>query len=173
MTDLEGIGVPDPYQAGLYPGYLWACREMKRAFIKYGVDKVMPLWVSIHDPIGTVMESMLTYKKALDWFPAMCEQGAVGSGSFCGWFCAEMDYKEVIDFSREHDLYCSCALSDRVLLNGPISAIEEEIKQRCEYGKLNPKFAIGIAAVAYLTPISNFEAAIATAKRYGKLWEAQ
>ena len=80
-----------------------------------------------------------------------------------------MDYQKVIDFSREHDLYCSCALSDRVLLNGPISAIEEETKRRCEYGKSHHKFAIGIAAVDYLTPILNFEAAIAAAKRYGKI----
>ena len=50
-----------------------------------------------------------------------------------------------------------------------LSAIEEETKRRCEYGKSHPKFAIGIAAVDYLTPISNFEVAIAAAKRYGKI----
>ena len=249
VADLEGLGVPDPYQAGLFPGYLWACREMKRVFTKYGVDTVMPLWVSITDPMATVLESMigwtgfiialrknpelcrramdlatewvirvgramidmgagcimmcsypgivpikgnewmlecyarigkvlgsqvatwygLTYEKALDWLPAMYEREAVGPKSFRGWFCAEMDYQKVVDFSREHDLYCSCALSDKVLLNGPISAIEEEVKKRCEYGKSHPKFAIGIAAVDYITPQANFEAAIAAAKRYGKI----
>ena len=51
----------------------------------------------------------------------------------------------------------------------PISTIEEEIKVRCEYGKPHPKFAIGIAAVDYSTPPTNFEAAIAAAKKYGRL----
>lgn len=249
IADLENVGVPNPEKDGLYPGYLWACREMKRIFTEYGVDKVMPLWVSIIGPMGTAMESMvgwnqfliamrknpelcrrtmdlaaewviklgqaltdlgtdcvvvcdyigilpiegnelmidfytrigktlssqvtpwhaLTYEKALAWLPVMYEKNAVGLKSFRGWFCAEIDYQKAIDFSREHDLYCSCALSDRVLLNGPISAIEEDIKRRCEYGKSHPKFAIGIAAVDYSTPPANFEAAIASAKRYGRL----
>ena len=250
VADLEGIGVPDPRKDGLYPGYLWACREIKRIFTQYGVNKVMPLWVCIGvDPLGTAAMFMvgltqfmvatrknpelcrrtmdlaakwqirlgqalidmgadclmmcaypgvmpikgnewmmeyytkigkvlgsqvplwyaLTYEKALDWFPVMYERGAVGPKSFRGWFCAEMDYQKAVDFSREHDLYCSCALSDRVLLNGPISAIEEEIKKRCEYGKSHPKFAIGIAAVDYLTPISKFKADIAAATRYSKV----
>ncbi len=249
VADLEGLEVPDPKKDGLYPGYLWACREMKQTFTQYGVDKVMPLGVSIIGPMGTAMESMvgwtefmvaagknpelcrrtmdlaaewvirlgqavtdmgadclmmcaypgimpiegnewmveyytkigkalgsqvplwyaLTFEKALSWFHVMYEKEAVGPKSFRGWFCAEMDYQKVIDFSREHDLYCSCALSDRVLLNGPISAIEEETKRRCEYGKSHPKFAMGIPAVDYSTPISNFEAAIAAAKRYGKI----
>jgi uroporphyrinogen-III decarboxylase len=249
VTDLEGLGVPDPYQAGLFPGYLWACREIKRVFAKYGVHMVMPLWVSLTDPMGTVIESMigwtrfiialrkdkelcrraldlatewvirvgqamidmgaecimmcsypgaipiggnewmleyyarigkilgrqvpmwygLTFEKALDWLPAMYERGAVGPGSHRGWFCVEMDYRKVVDFSREHDLYCSCAPSDKVITNGPIPLIEEEIRERCDYGKSYPKFAIGIAAVDYLTPQANFEAAIAAAKKYGKL----
>ena len=249
VADLESIEVPDPKKDGLYPGYLWACREMKRVFTKYGVDKVMPLWVSVIGPMGTAMMSMvgwarfmiaarkdtelcrrtmdlatewvirlgqamidmgadcvmmcaypgiipiegnewmieyyarigkalgcqvplwygLTFEKALAWLPAMYEREAVGPGSYRGWFCTEMDYRKVVDFSREYDLYCSCAPLDKVLLNGPISVIEEEIRKRCGYGKSYPKFAIGMAAVDYLTPQANFEAAIAAAKRYGKL----
>jgi len=249
LADLEDIEVPDPEKDGLYPGYLWACREMKRIFTEYGIDKVMPLWVSIIGPLGTAMESMvgwnqflialrkspelcrralelaaewvikfgqavagigadclmmcaypgvmpvkgnewmidcytgigealgsqiilsyaLTYEKALDWFPIMYEKKAVGPKSFRGWLCAEIDYQKAIDFSLEHDLYCSCALSDNVLLNGPVSVIEEDIKRRCEYGKSHSRFAIGIAAVDYSTPAANFEAAIAAAKKYGKL----
>lgn len=249
VADLEGVEIPDPRKDGLYPGYLWACREMKRIFTEYGVDKVMPLWVSICvDPLGTAMMFMvgwtrfmiaarkdlelcrrtmnlatewtirfgqavvdvgadcvmmcaypgiipikdnewmveyytkigkvlgsqvpfwyaLTFELALTWFPLMYEKEAVGPGSSRGWFCTEMDYRKAIDFSQEHDLYCSCAPSDKILLNGPISAIEEEIERRCEYGKSHSKFAIGIAAVDYLTPQANFEAAIAAAKRYGE-----
>lgn len=249
VADLEGLAVPDPYQAGLFPGYLWSCREIKRIFAKYGVDGVMPIWVSITDPLATVMESMtgwtkfilalrkdeelcrqamnlatewvikvgqamidmgaecimmcsypgaipiggnewmleyyakigrilghqvpmwygLTYEKALDWFPVIYERGAVGPGNHRGWFCVEMDYRKVIDFSRGHDLYCSCAPSDKVIMNGPIPVIEGEIEERCIYGKSYPKFAMGIAAVDYLTPHAYFEAAIAAVKKYGKL----
>lgn len=250
IADLEEIEAPDPRRAGLYPGYLWACREIKRIFGEYGLDKIMPLWASTCvDPLGTAMMFMigmtefmmatrknpelcrrsmelatewtiklgqalidtgvdclmmcsypgvmpikgnewmidyynrigqslgsqallwyaLTYEKALDWFPVMHEMEAVGPNSFRGWFCAEMDYQKVIDFSREHDLYCSCALSDKVLLNGPISAIEEGLKKRCDYSKAHPKSAIGIAAIDYMTPQVNFDAAIAAAKKYSRM----
>lgn len=249
VADLEGIEVPNPAEEGLYSGYLWACREISRIFHRYGVDKVMPIGVSVVGPMATVIESMigwnefiravykdkelcqqtmnlatewvirlgkavndmgtdclmicdypgiisiegnewmveyytdigkalgsklplwyaLTFEKAISWFTTMYERGAAGTNSFRGWFCADMDYKEVVNFSRDHGLYCSCAISDKVLLNGPTSAIEEEIKQRCDYGKANPKFAVGIAAVDYSTPISNFEDAIAAAKRHGRL----
>jgi len=206
LADLEGLEIPDPRNTGLYPGYLWACRETKRLFADHGLDKVMPLSVCIgNDPLGTVGMFMmgwtefmkaarknpelcrqamslatewtirmgqaaieagadclimcsqigfiplegnewilsdyarigealgsqlpcwyaLTYERALDWFPAMCEEGAVGPRSFRGWFCADMDYKKAIDFSHQNDLYCSCALPDKVLFNEPVSAIEE------------------------------------------------
>lgn len=250
VDDLDGLEVPDPRSDGLFPGYLWAIREIKRIFIQYSIENVMPLWVSICvDPIGTVAMFMLgwskflralrndrelcrrsldlasswvikfgqavidvgadclmtcaypgvmpikgnewlldyysnigkilgsrvplwyalTYEKAPTWFPVMFERGAVGSGSFLGWFCAEIEYQKAIDFSREHNLYCSCAISDRVLLNSPVTTIEEEVKERCEYGRSHSKFSIGIAAVDYTTPPANFEAAVAAAKRYGKL----
>jgi hypothetical protein len=55
-----------------------------------------------------------------------------------------------------------------ILINGPISVIEEEIRERCDYGKSYTKFAIGIAAVDYLTPQANFEATIVAVK---KVWQ--
>jgi uroporphyrinogen-III decarboxylase len=250
IADLDGISVPNPRKDGLFPGYLWACREIRRIFAAHGVDKVMPLWVCIGvDPLGTAAMFMtdcgqfmaatrnnpefcrrtmdlaaewtiqfgqavidmgadclvlcayagimpiagnewmvnyyarigqalgsqvpiwyaLTFEPAISWFPVMVEKGAVGANNFRGWFCAEMDYRKVIDFSREHNLYCCSALSDSLLLHGPVSAIEEDIRRRCEYGKSYPRFAIGIAAVDYTTPILHVERAIAAAKRYGAL----
>jgi uroporphyrinogen-III decarboxylase len=249
LADLEGLEVPDPRDAGLHPGYLWACREMKRLFTDYGVDKVMPLSVCIGiDPVGTAGMFMmgwsefvkaarkdqelcrrcmnlatewlirmgqaaidagadclvmcsyagfmpiednewmvgdyvrigkalgwqrpclyaLTYERALDWFPAMCEQGAVGSGSFRGWFCADMDYRKAIDFSRENNVYCCCALPDKVVFNAPVSVIEDETRKLCQYGKSHNKFSLGIAAVDYATPLESFAAAVAAAKTYGR-----
>ncbi|MBN1317798.1 MAG: hypothetical protein JXA42_20105 [Anaerolineales bacterium] len=249
LEDLDGLELPDPCDTGLCAGYLWACREMKRLFVAYGLDKVMPLSVSIgNDPLGTAGMFMmgwpefikaarknpeickrslnlatewtismgqaaieagadclvlcsqlgfaplkgnewmlgdyvkigkslgtqipcwyaLTYEKAVDWLPVLCEQGVVGPESFQGWFCADMDYKKVIDISRENDVYCCCALSDKVLLNDQIPAIEDEITRLCQSGKSHKKFSIGIAAVDYSTPPESFAAAVAAAKMNGR-----
>jgi len=126
-------------------------------------------YVRISKSLGPQLPCLyaLTYERALDWFPAMCEQGAVGPGSFRGWFCADMDHKKAIDFSRENDVYCCCALSDKVLLNGPVSVIEDEMMKLCQYGKSHNKFSMGIAAVDYSTPSENFAAAVAAAKTHG------
>ncbi|TAK36948.1 MAG: hypothetical protein EPO21_00895 [Chloroflexota bacterium] len=249
LADLAELEVPDPCHTGLHSGYLWACREMKRLFAEYGLDKVMPVSVCIGvDPLGTAGMFMLgwpafmkaarkhpeicqrsmhlatewlirkgqaaidagadclvmcsypgiipiqgnewmvdyyvrigkalggqlpcwyalTYERAFDWFPALCELGAVGTGSFRGWFCADMDYMRAIDYSREYDVYCSCALPDRVLFNDPVSAIENEAMKLCHYGKSHDKFSLGIAAVDYATPPQSFAAAVAAAKRHGR-----
>ncbi len=41
MKDLEKIEVPDPLSAGLFPGYLWANREMRRILTKYNIPMAM------------------------------------------------------------------------------------------------------------------------------------
>ncbi len=250
LADLEGFDIPDPCHTGLYTGYLWACREIKRLLVDQELDKIMPLSVCIgNDPLGTVGMFMMgwtgymralrkdselcqrsmnlatewtiktglaaieagadclilcsqigfaplkgnewilsyyerlgkvlgsklpcwyamTYEGALDWFPEMRAQRAVGPGSLQGWFCAEMDYRKAVDCSRENDVYCCCALSDAILSNGPASVIEEEVEKLCNYGKSYNKFSIGIAAVDYLTPPENFSAAVSAARNHGKL----
>jgi len=251
MADLEGLEVPDPKKDGLYPGYLWACREMRRIYDEYGLTKVMPLWISFcGDGLGMPMMDMMGWNKTLvalrkdpelvhqaadlatqfeikfgqavidvarpdelfmcvmsgamppkgnewvaeywarigkalapqapisygyafglttEWLPVMYGKGALGPGSFCGGYAvADIDYRKMIDLSRERDLCISCALPDKVLLGGPISAIEEEIKKRCDYGKSYPKFAIGIYGVDYWTPQAHLDAAVAACKKYGK-----
>jgi uroporphyrinogen-III decarboxylase len=45
MEDLEGMPIPDPRKDGLYPGYLWACREYRRIVEKYKLP--IPVWTSI------------------------------------------------------------------------------------------------------------------------------
>ena len=55
IEDIENVEVPDPKKHGLYPGYLWACRELMRIMKKYGADKVLPVELSYcGDPLGTV-----------------------------------------------------------------------------------------------------------------------
>ena len=42
LEDLEGLVVPDPKKAGLFPGYLWSQREVRRIMDEYGLGKVLP-----------------------------------------------------------------------------------------------------------------------------------
>ena len=135
-----------------------------------GSEWILSDYVKIGKALGTQLPCFyaLTYEKAIDWFPTMREQGAVGPGSFQGWFCADMDYRKVIDYSSENDVYCCCALPDIVLLEGSVSSIEDETKERCQYGKSYSKFSMGIAAVDYTTPPESFAAAVAAAKTHGR-----
>ena len=58
MEDLERMKVPDPYVDGLYPGWLWANRELRRIIDKYELP--MPLWSSPGpEANGTALLGML------------------------------------------------------------------------------------------------------------------
>jgi len=84
LEDLEGVEVADPKKHGLYPGYLWGVKELRRIMAKYGVDKVMPLAVSYcGDPLGTVHLGMTGFgpgmvmaKKDQPLFKACMEKAA-------------------------------------------------------------------------------------------------
>ena len=103
------------------------------------------------------------------WLDAMYEGGAYGPGLFEGNLYGHYDdYKMLIDWSRERNLWCECLPPDTTTLNGPISEIEEEVKIRCEYGKEYNKYVQGIGVVDYWTPQSHIDAAVAAAKKYGK-----
>ncbi len=76
--------------------------------------------------------------------------------------------QKMLDFHREHDLYIARIGSYQTLLDGPVSAIEDEVKRLLEFGKPYPRFSIAIGMVDYWTPPSNLEAAIAAAKNFGR-----
>jgi hypothetical protein len=58
MKDLEGLEVPNPYTDGMYPGWLWANREMRRIFDKYQIP--MPIWTSMcPGPTEVAMTGMM------------------------------------------------------------------------------------------------------------------
>jgi hypothetical protein len=46
VADLEGLEIPDPYKHGLYPGYLWAVREIKKILVEHDLDDKMEFQVS-------------------------------------------------------------------------------------------------------------------------------
>jgi hypothetical protein len=58
MEDLEGLEVPDPYSVGLFPGWLWAHKELRRIIDKYNLP--LPIWSSIGpDPTCVAILGMM------------------------------------------------------------------------------------------------------------------
>jgi len=84
MEDLEAVETADPKKHGLFPGYLWACRETINIMKKYGVDKVMPIVLSFcGDPLGTMHLGMTGFgpgmviaKKDPELFKACMDRAA-------------------------------------------------------------------------------------------------
>ncbi|MBN1314751.1 MAG: hypothetical protein JXA42_04765 [Anaerolineales bacterium] len=251
VNDLEGLVVPDPTKDGLFPGYLWGLRELRRIYDEYGLSKVMPLFPRIcGDPHSIAMLYMMgwapfamglrknpelarrcldlateweirygqavidaaspqalymcamtgafapkgnewladywakvgkalgpqvpvtygyAFSMSLQFLPVLWERGALGPGSFGGGLAdPECDPEAMIDFHREHDLNIGTTGSYKTLLDGPVSAIEADVKHLLENGKSYPKYSIAIGMVDYWTPQSNLDTAIAAAKKYGK-----
>jgi len=250
MEDLEGMEIPDPYKHGLYPGYLWGVREMKKILVEYDLDDKLEYQVSTcPDSVSIAMLGMMSisgfmithrkdpevcrkaveladeflmrynqavidmgahsiwtcygidwlpvkgYEWTLDhhlkcakhagsqvptvitatvaaikqWIPLIMEKGIIGPGAYVGWAAGvEVGYKEIIDSARQYNNFVSTLFSDRTQLNGPVSAIEEEVKVQCEYGKSHPKFAINLPGIDYWTPQAHVDAAIEAVKKYGK-----
>jgi hypothetical protein len=46
VEDLMNMVIPDPTQFGVIPGYLWACRELRRIYDETGLSKVYPLYIA-------------------------------------------------------------------------------------------------------------------------------
>ncbi|MBN1317890.1 MAG: hypothetical protein JXA42_20565 [Anaerolineales bacterium] len=66
MEDLEAVAVPDPKKHGLYPGYLWTLKELRRVMKKYGADKVLPVEYSFcGDPLGNVFLAMTGFAEGV------------------------------------------------------------------------------------------------------------
>ena len=93
----------------------------------------------------------------------------MGPGGFAGWSAPlEVDPKQLIDTAREYNIYCSTMFSDKALLSGDLSAIEEQVKWACEYGKSHPKFALGTPGIDYWTPQAHVDAALEICKKYAR-----
>ncbi len=253
VEDLEGLEVADPRKHGMFPQYLWYCREVRRIFNKYGLSKVIPLNISFCGcqvmtatlgmvgltpfllalrrnpelcrraaalasewsikygkaiaeeakpesmhmchflglfpvkgnewfaeetakvgkalaPLGIPMYLGVTLNACIGWLPLMWEKKAVGPGSWIGIaVTGDVDYKPMIDWSVEHDLYTCCGIKSEVVLSGPISLIEEETKKRCEYGKRCRKYVAGAgSSIDYWTPQAYYQATLEACRKYGK-----
>ncbi|TAK33991.1 MAG: hypothetical protein EPO21_11055 [Chloroflexota bacterium] len=259
MEDIESVEVPDPKKDGLYPGYLWTVRELKRIMTKHGVDKVLPLEACFcGDPLGTAFMGMLGFgpgtvavkknpelfkacmDKATEWsikfgsavkelnpngmylcsfmgaFPPKmknidnewvldchgrigkavgpngegkqpylwhtlgspgwelwmrlyAEHGALGPGSFGGWWVGPLQpHEQVFAYSREKDVYCGCSIDDHAVLDGDFPKIEELLAPRLKEAKLHPKHFCALGVIDYWTPQPVVDKLLELAKRLGR-----
>ena len=109
--------------------------------------------------------------KALEAYPIGWEHSALGpAGETWNGGCGgrgEVDLEASANWHHEHECYMSFSITDPTLENGPISAIEEEMKEHVLKHKHMPKFAPGIVP-PYWTPPEHVDAAIAAARKYGR-----
>ncbi len=66
MADLEDIEVADPLVHSMVPQYLWAAKELRKIFAKYGIDKVLPMEMCFcTGGDGTALAQMMGYNQFL------------------------------------------------------------------------------------------------------------
>jgi len=110
-----------------------------------------------------------TVAATMQWMPLVMEKGIIGPGAYAGWASsAEVGYKQMIDSAREYNNFIETCSTDKILLNGPVSDIEEEVKMICDYGKSFPKFAMCSPGIDYWVPQAHVDAFVAACKKYGK-----
>ncbi|MBU4035615.1 MAG: hypothetical protein KKA35_04205 [Proteobacteria bacterium] len=148
---------------GMYPvkGSEWAAGEYARIgkAVKAAVKKpIVHAWA---------------FNGAIDWLDEMLKAGALGDDSFDGVMCTGdiNDYNIVNDFLHKNNMYGCYAPSDKLLLSGPISKIEEEIKGRCDAAKKIPnnRCTIGLGAIDYYTTPEHMDASMAAAMKFAKI----
>ncbi|MBA3035656.1 MAG: hypothetical protein FP814_04100 [Desulfobacterium sp.] len=113
------------------------------------------------------------FNGAIDWLDEMLKAGALGDDSFDGVMCTGdiIDYNTVNDFLQNNNMYGCYAPSDKLLVSGPMSKIEEEIKGRCDEAKKTPnnRCTIGLGAIDYYTTPEHLDASIAAAMKFAKI----
>ncbi len=88
------------------------------------------------------------------WQEHYYPHGAVGPGSFDGWWVGpEMDPAFIHAYAREKDLYCGCSVDDHIVLDGDFDAVEAELKVRVAEAKKYPKHFQALGVLDYWTPM--------------------
>ena len=104
-------------------------------------------------------------------FPIVWKHGALGpagemwNGGEGGR--GECDLEAAAQWHHEHECLCSYSGHDVIMENGPISAIEEDVKDIVLKHKHMPKFFLDIYA-PYWAPMEHIDAAIKAQKKYGR-----
>ena len=109
--------------------------------------------------------------KAIEAYNLMYQYGGLGPAGelFNGGYGGrgEVDLDAAAQWHYEHECYVSMSILDHTAEFGPISQIEEEIKELCEKHKHMPKFVPGFKST-YWTPMAHLDAAAAAFKKYGR-----
>jgi len=104
LEDVERAEVPDPYSDGLYPGYLWANREMRRIYDTYKLP--LPIWTSISPgPSDVPMTAMLGWSgfmKALRKDPELAKAAVNKANIWC-----KRIGRALIKECRPDGIYCA------------------------------------------------------------------
>ena len=156
------------YMGAIPPKMGKAGKEIDNSWI---ADNMGMVGKAVHDHMGKdiPMYHLVGAAGFELWQPLYLERGAVGPGSFGGWWQGpEMDPELFYGFAREHDLWCGCSIDDKALLNGDMGTIEALLATRAKLGKLYPKHSLAFGTIEYWTRQPVLEKAIETAKRLGK-----
>lgn len=109
--------------------------------------------------------------QALKAYPIMWEHGGLGPAEefFNGGYGGrgEVDLDAAANWHHEHGCFLSMSIENPPMEFGPISEIEEQVKDLVLKHKHMPRFIPG-AKATYRAPFPHIEAAFAAVKKYGR-----
>ena len=147
-------------------GNEWICEyyvKLARTLSEYAVEK-------LGRPILLIYGYGLM-GKAMQAYDIMWEHGGLGPAGelFNGGYGGrgEVDLEAAANWHYEHECFLSFSIEDHPMEHGPISAIEEQMKEHVLSHKHMPRFIPG-AKATYWTPMEHIDAAYATVKKYGR-----
>jgi len=185
---------PDLAKKGVYLMTEWMKRLGKAVYLDGKVDYaymcavvgMFPLknaeWVAAeYGKVGKFVKAAVkkpmihawAFEPCVQWVPQMIKDGAVGEDSFNGiMFTGDVpSYKIGFDLLEKIDANRLANPPADILVSGPMSDVEEEIKKRCNDAKSQgqkSKASIGIGAVDYFTTPEHLDFSVAAAKKHGK-----
>jgi hypothetical protein len=137
--------------------------KLGRTLSKYAEEK---LGRKIHLSYGYGLMS-----KAMQAYDLMWAHGALGPAgeTFNGGLGGrgEVDLEAAANWHYEHECYLTISIEDHPMEFGPISAIDEALKEHILRHKHMPKFIPSVKCL-YNTPYTYVDAAIAAFKKYGR-----
>ncbi len=148
---------------GMYPikGTEWIAEEYAR------------IGKAVSAAINVPIIHAWAFNGAIDWLDELLKAGALAKDSFEGAICTGdlTDYTILNDFLQKNNLYGCYSPSDKLLVTGPASEIEKEIKGRCDAAKKIPnnRCTIGVGPIDYYVTPENLDITVAAARKYGKM----
>jgi len=162
------------------PDALYMCSYMGTIPVDMGKGISNEYWMELYGEIGRTVKSpegggkpYISHMVGIPgwevWQPFYVKHGAVGPGSFCGfWSGPEVDPEQTYGFAREHDLTQACTIDDHAMVAGELSKIDELIAARVKEAKKFNKHYLGLGSLDYWTPQPVLDYAMESCKKQGK-----